>query len=257
VTRGSSPQPSPKLTPKQARFVELYLISLNATQSYRDAYGCSQDSAERAGPRLLGNVGVSRAIASAKAARSERTGITVDAVLARFWAIATADPRELIEYRRTCCRYCHSINHEYHRTKSELDRDRTTWEAGQKKSSKEEFNVAGGAGYNATKEPHPNCPECFGEGVERVFVHDTRKLSASALALYAGVKTTKDGIEVKMHDQHAALVNVGKHLGMFDEKPDAPEQADARAKRIREELDAMDATIETATATDVPVGANA
>jgi hypothetical protein len=32
------------------------------------------------------------------------------------------------------------------------------------------------------------------------------------------VKTTKEGIEVKIHDQQAALVNVGKHLGMFVDK---------------------------------------
>ena len=50
------------------------------------------------------------------------------------------------------------------------------------------------------------------------FAHDTRNLSPKAKALYAGVRATKDGQEVKTHDQMAALVNVAKHLGMFTEQ---------------------------------------
>jgi phage terminase small subunit len=72
------------LTPKQSRFVELYIVSLNATQAYKDAYGCSEEAALRSGPRLLGNVGVGRAIATAKAARAERTAVTQDYVLANL-----------------------------------------------------------------------------------------------------------------------------------------------------------------------------
>lgn len=252
ATRSSAPpSTSSPLPARQARFVEEYLVDANATQAAIRA-GYSVKTADVQGPRLLGNVGVAAAIARGQAARSERTQITADLVIERFWAIATADPRELIEYRRSACRYCLGIDHLYHRTAAEMakarlqyDRDRLTWEEAQKKSSKAEypaFSEEGGIGYNPTKRPHPECPECFGEGTERAFVHDTRTLSATALCLYAGVKVTKDGIEVKMHDQHAALVNVGRHLGMFDEKPETPEDAESKARRIRAELDAMDAT---------------
>ena len=79
-------------------------------------------------------------------------------------------------------------------------------------------NGDGGPGWDPRRAAHPDCPECFGEGVERVHVNDTRQLSRRAARLYAGVKTTKEGIEVKIHDQQAALVNVGKHLGMFVDK---------------------------------------
>lgn len=242
-----SPRP---LTDKQARFCEEYLVDLNATQAAIRA-GYSAKTAEQSGPRLLGNVGVVAAIAAAQAERSTRTAITVDDVLRRFWAIATADPRELIEYRRTCCRYCHGTDHLYHRTPAEMARARrehetgkALWEASQKKNSKEEypaFGEEGGVGYNPTTSPDAACPECFGEGVERAFVHDTRKLSRAALCLYAGVKVTKDGIEVKMHDQHAALVNVGKHLGMFDEKAETPLSEEERIARMRAGLALMDA----------------
>ena len=50
------------------------------------------------------------------------------------------------------------------------------------------------------------------------FPKDTRHLSEGARRLYAGIKVTKDGIEIKMRDQDAALVNIAKHLGMFVNK---------------------------------------
>ena len=46
----------------------------------------------------------------------------------------------------------------------------------------------------------------------------TRTLSPQARVLYAGVKQTKDGLEIKMHDQQKALENVARHLGMFQDK---------------------------------------
>ena len=49
-------------------------------------------------------------------------------------------------------------------------------------------------------------------------IRDTTDLSAGGKALFAGVKETQQGVEIKMHDQAAALVNVAKHLGMFPNK---------------------------------------
>ena len=68
------------LTPKQARFVEEYLVDLNATQAAIRA-GYSAKTAEVQGSRLLGNVKVAAAIREAQEARSERTGITQDEVI--------------------------------------------------------------------------------------------------------------------------------------------------------------------------------
>jgi hypothetical protein len=203
------------LTPKQQRFVEEYLVDLNATQAAIRA-GYSERNADKIGPELLGKTRVAAAIAAAQQARSDRTGITQDDVLRDWVMLANADPNELIEHRRTCCRFCHGANHEYQRTAGELKRDRTAHEA--RKGRKGPFDEQGGAGYDARRNPHHDCPECFGEGVSRTFVKDTRKLSKAARLLYAGVKETKDGIEIKMHDQDAARVNVAKHLGMFTEK---------------------------------------
>lgn len=69
-----------KLTAKQQRFVEEYLIDLNATQAAIRA-GYSKKTAEQQASRLLSNVKVQTAIQSAMNARSKRTEITADNVL--------------------------------------------------------------------------------------------------------------------------------------------------------------------------------
>ena len=71
------------LTPKQQRFVEEYLIDLNATQAAIRA-GYSEKTANEQGSRLLANVSISEAIAEAKNKRAERTEITQDYVLSNI-----------------------------------------------------------------------------------------------------------------------------------------------------------------------------
>jgi len=75
------------VTPKQARFVEEYLIDLNATQAAIRA-GYSAKTAEVQGPRLLGNVRVAAAIRAAQDDRSDRVEITQDWVLSRLASVA-------------------------------------------------------------------------------------------------------------------------------------------------------------------------
>ncbi len=67
-------------TPKQARFVEEYLVDLNATQAAVRA-GYSPKTAKQQGQRLLTNVDIHRAIQEGQEARSERTGVTQDQVI--------------------------------------------------------------------------------------------------------------------------------------------------------------------------------
>lgn len=69
-----------KLTAKQERFVEEYLVDLNATQAAIRA-GYSQKTADRIGPELLGKTCVSESIQKARQRREQRTAITQDRVL--------------------------------------------------------------------------------------------------------------------------------------------------------------------------------
>lgn len=69
-----------KLTPKQARFIEEYLVDLNATQAAIRA-GYAERSATVTASKLLTKANIQAAIQIAQLARSERTQITVDKVL--------------------------------------------------------------------------------------------------------------------------------------------------------------------------------
>src|SRR5438094_8729485 len=52
----------------------------------------------------------------------------------------------------------------------------------------------------------------------RVLVIDSATLPPEARLAVAEVSQTSNGFRVKMHDKHAALVSIGKHLGMFTDQ---------------------------------------
>ncbi|HYF55927.1 MAG TPA: terminase small subunit [Salinarimonas sp.] len=85
------------LTPKQARFVEEYLIDLNGTQAAIRA-GYSPKTANEQAARLLANASVAAAVAEAQQARSERTQITQDRVLKEYARLAFSDMRNLMAW---------------------------------------------------------------------------------------------------------------------------------------------------------------
>jgi phage terminase small subunit len=81
------------LNPKQRKFVEEYLVDLNATQAaIRSGYAAK--TAYSSGERLLRHVEVSKAIAQAQAELSERTKITQERVLQEIGKIAFANLNE-------------------------------------------------------------------------------------------------------------------------------------------------------------------
>ena len=81
-----------KLTPRQQRFVEEYLIDVNASQAAIRA-GFSNKESGSCGARLLRHPVVGEAVRQAMADRSARTGITADRVLREYARIAFADIR--------------------------------------------------------------------------------------------------------------------------------------------------------------------
>ena len=74
------------LTPKRRRFVEEYLIDLNAAAAYRRAgYRVRNDNvAAVEGHRLLSNPNIAAAVAAAQQSRAERVGLAADEVLAEL-----------------------------------------------------------------------------------------------------------------------------------------------------------------------------
>ena len=83
------------ITPKQQRFVDEYLVDLNATQAAVRA-GYSERTANEQGCRLLANVSVKKLIAEAISKRSQETKITAERVLQELGRVAFFDPRKLL-----------------------------------------------------------------------------------------------------------------------------------------------------------------
>ncbi|WP_333662743.1 terminase small subunit [Acinetobacter sp.] len=204
------------LSGKQQRFVDEYLIDRNGAQAYiRAGYKVKdEDVAAVMASRLIRTDKVQDAIARGEAELAERNKITQDKVLNRLWEMATADPNELIKYVRVNCRYCWGDDHYYQWTKGEYHNACYTAKVNQKPKP----DCDGGFGFDKTRGPNPDCPECRGQGIGSTFVADTTCVSDQAKMLYGGVKETQHGIEIKMHDQLNALLKAGQHIGMFKER---------------------------------------
>ncbi len=156
--------------------------------------------------------------------------IEVEDIVRKLRLIESADPNELVQLRRVCCRYCHGVDHRYQYTANEFHRARAehrrAWLALKSERAREDlgdFDEQGGLGFRGNKEPHSDCPECWGEGVVDVWYADTRKLNESGRALYRGVALSRDGtLKVVMADQDAARVLLARHKGMLDDDKREP-----------------------------------
>ena len=84
------------MTKKQKRFVEEYLIDLNATQAAIRA-GYSPDSARDIGCQNLTKPNIKAAIDRAMAERSRRTGINQDRVIQEIAKLAFLNPVDVID----------------------------------------------------------------------------------------------------------------------------------------------------------------
>lgn len=153
-----------KLTARQQRFVEEYLIDLNATQAAIRA-GYSKKTASSIAIENLGKPNIQEAVGAAVQARSERTEITADRVLKELAVLGFADMGTYLDLVGT-------------------DDARLDWS-----------NLPPGA----TKAIHEITQEIHTEG---------KGDEAEA------VKRTK----FKLYDKRAALVDIGRHLGMFNDK---------------------------------------
>lgn len=158
------------LTAKQRRFVEEYLVDLNATQAAIRA-GYSSKTAASIGEENLRKPDIAKAVQEAQEARSKRTEITQDMVLAELAKIGFSDIRKVMRWGETTVR---------------IDTDDD------------------------------------GQEVERPYhgiaLIDSSEIDDSTAAAIAEVSEGREGLKIKMHDKKGALVDIGRHLGMFKDK---------------------------------------
>lgn len=161
-----------KLTAKQARFVEEYLVDLNATQAAIRA-GYSKKTARQIGEENLSKPVIAQAVREAQAKRSERTEITQDMVLQELAKIGFSDIRKVMRWGETMLR---------------MDTD------------KDGVDV-----------------EVAYHGIALI---DSSEIDDDTAAAIAEVSEGREGLKIKMHDKKGALVDIGRHLGMFKDKLD-------------------------------------
>jgi phage terminase small subunit len=155
------------LTPKQQRFVDEYLIDLNATQAAIRA-GYREKAAYATGAENLRKPLIAAALTEAMKAREARTEITQDRVLDELAKIGFADIRKAVKW---------------------------------------------GDGIAVT---NPESGEI--EVSNGVSLIGSEEIDDATAASISEVSQTAQGIKIKMHDKRAALVDIGRHLGMFKDK---------------------------------------
>lgn len=203
------------LTTRQQIFVDEYIIDFNAARAARRA-GYSHKTAVQAGYRLINTPKIKVAIKQAIEDRKERLQIDADRVLAKYIALADADPTELSGTKKVNCRYCFGDNNEYQWTVAEYENAAAKAVA----NGEPEPVCAGGVGFNVDGKPNEFCPECQGNGVKTVYVGDTEALSAGASMLFESAEQTKYGIKIHIADRSKAMLMLAKHTGLFRDQID-------------------------------------
>jgi phage terminase small subunit len=182
------------LSPEQAAFALHYVEHGDALAAYRHAYNAAPDRSPGAlrvrahavlhTPKVANRVRELNASAIAQAARLGPTDL-----VARLEDIIEADPNELVSRRLVNCRHCHGKGFGFTwKSATELARamDRYLKSLDTPKPLTMP-DASGGFGFDPWADPHPECPHCEGEGVERIVTADTTKLSRQARALFQGV----------------------------------------------------------------------
>lgn len=86
-----------ELTPKQQRFIDEYLIDLNATQAAIRA-GYSKNNADKIGSELLGKTRVRQAVEEKRKRLSIKTEITAEKILQEYAKIAFSNMADFVDW---------------------------------------------------------------------------------------------------------------------------------------------------------------
>lgn len=228
-------QMAPALSQADRVFCETYLITNDVLEAVRVAvpHLCtSPEETSRHGRNYMQRVPIKKEIERLKAQASARSSFAVSDALEGFLAIWKADPNDLVSLRVGNCRFCNGEGHAYQWTEREyveavrdMEQARAAMRREKRPRSEVEIcaaipdpDISGGFGFLQHEPPHPDCPDCGGEGVPRVVACDTRSEAVQGHPLYAGVKWTKYGPEVLLHDKTKALENVARIIGAYEDR---------------------------------------
>jgi len=155
------------VTPKQKRFIDEYLIDLNATQAAIRA-GYSSKTASVIGDENLRKPYIQAELSARMKDREKRTEITQDRVLNELAKIGFADIRKAVQ-----------------------------WGDGLSVQDPESGEIV------------------ISNGVSLI---GSEQIDNDTAAAISEISQTAQGLKIKMHDKKGALVDIGRHLGMFKDK---------------------------------------
>jgi phage terminase small subunit len=217
------------LPPKREAFAQHYAAYGNATAAYRAAFDASHmkvRSVREMGYQTAHEPAVRARVRELLAQAAEGATISARARMMRLQLITEADPGELVSVVAEACRWCNGKGHAYQWVDFEeyLAALSVATAKNEERTAKGQRprplpSDDGGYGYDPQAEPHEDCPRCKGEGMQRVRVTPTDKLSPSARALLKGIRQKPDGtIEVHMHDAVAASDQLNRMQGVYVDK---------------------------------------
>lgn len=207
---------------KHEQFACQVASGIPATAAYKNV-GYGGKAAASNASTLLKNQNVAERVAFLRQgyaeAQAEAVKVDREWLTKQYLTLATADPNELIRVKTGACRHCHGTGGAYQwRDEAEFEAAYARWAnlPERKQAAQPMPNNAGGYGYTLNLPINPDCPKCDGVGTSRIAVADTSKASPAARRLLATVKETKDGVEIKVHDQMHALDQLGRIIGAFE-----------------------------------------
>lgn len=203
------------LTPREEKFARAVAKGATASDAHRLAGYKATGKRGADSSRINARPAVAARIAELRGLVQHDFRLDMAAILRRLSEIALADPSELARPRRLNCRQCHGQDHEFQWI------DQAEWAravAAAQAKRKRPPEASGGFGFRHRNPPHPDCPACGGDGNLDVHIADLDTVSPAARKLYAGIKTTQNGVEVKMHDQMAVVDKIIRILGGYDDR---------------------------------------
>lgn len=198
LLRATTPDPSAALAPDIEAFITEYLTNgLNGTAAYRTFKPhVAPATASSEAWKLLRKPEIRARVDAIRLGLAKRVEMTREQAIDHLQAIIEADPAEMMQMRRTSCPGCY-----------------------------------GGAKVGTWTDPDLECEVCDGEGLERPWFADTRKLHPAVRQLFGGVKVTQQGIQLLMESKDSARGHLFKILGLY--KQDNEQKSQPLAEAVR------------------------
>lgn len=206
--------------PRFEQFALLVVEGYAATEAYRRAFDVDDDTMKpptvrKESMRLRHRQDVADRIKHLQATVAERSVLSTSQLVADLEAMAYADINELVRVEVFNCRHCHGVAHEYQWIDG-AEFAKALDAAAAAKGALPSPSGTGGFGFVPIRDPSPDCPQCLGNGEQRVRLGNTADASPGARKLFKGVELFPDGSvkRILLHDQLAARQELHRLRGL-------------------------------------------